>query len=97
MLSINIPVYNYTITELVSELVSQAADINKPFEIRVCDDGSSEEIKKKNREIKDWNNVIYTELEENSGRAAIRNKMGFESKFENLILIDADSIPVSKN
>ncbi len=91
MLSVNIPVYQYEIFTLVSQLSIQADELEIPFEIRVYDDGSDMEIKKKNREIKKLHNVIYTELKENLGRASIRNKMGLDSKFKYLLFIDADS------
>jgi hypothetical protein len=97
MLSINIPVYNYEVGDLVSRLVAQAELLKIPFEIRVYDDGSEEEVKLQNRKISANNGVVYLELENNHGRAAIRNKMGFESKFENLLFIDADSLPVDEN
>ena len=97
MLSINIPVYNYEVGDLVNQLVAQAEDLKIQFEIRVYDDGSEEEVKLQNRRVAGNDRLVYLELERNYGRAAIRNKMGFESKFEYLLFIDADSLPVDKN
>jgi cellulose synthase/poly-beta-1,6-N-acetylglucosamine synthase-like glycosyltransferase len=97
MLSINIPVYNFEITRLVTGLKKQAEKLGIDYEIRVYDDKSNPEIKKKNRKIKSQNNVVYLELRKNVGRAAIRNKMGFDSKYQYLLFIDADSKLVSKN
>lgn len=97
MLSINIPVYNYEINGLVTKLLEQANKLQIQFEIRVYDDGSCEEIKIRNRVISDLAGVVYKELDKNLGRSAIRNKMGFESKFQYLLFIDADSLPVSDN
>ncbi len=97
MLSINIPVYNYEITDLVAMLIQQASVLNIQFEIRVYDDGSQEEIRLQNRMISEFQNVVYKELDINLGRSSIRNKMGFESKFQYLLFIDADSMPVDKN
>lgn len=97
MLSINIPVYQIEVENLISELVFQAEKLSVPFEIRVYDDGSKDEIKKRNRVIEKQNNVIYLELEKNLGRVAIRNKMGLESKYKYLLFIDADSKPVNEN
>jgi len=91
MLSINIPVYNIEVTNLVVELTNQAEKLNVPFEIRVYDDGSTQQIKNTNRQLSEQSAVIYTELKENLGRAAIRNKMGMESKYKYLLFIDADS------
>jgi hypothetical protein len=97
MLSINIPVYNYEVGDLIVQLVAQAEELKIQFEIRVYDDCSEAGFKILNRKIAEYPNIIYRELENNLGRAAIRNKMGFESKFDNLLFIDADSLPVDKN
>lgn len=96
MLSINIPVYNYEVGDLVELLSSQAEELQIQYEIRVYDDVSANEIKLKNRQITDLPNVVYVELEKNLGRSAIRNKMGFDSKFKYLLFMDADSLPVEK-
>jgi hypothetical protein len=97
MLSINIPVYNYLVGDLVAQLSSQAEELQIKYEIRVYDDVSANEIKLQHRQIAEMPNVVYVELGKNIGRSAIRNKMGFESKFQYLLFIDADSLPVNKN
>ena len=97
MLSVNIPVYQVEISTLVSQLIKQAEKLDIPFEIRIYDDGSTEDIKKNNRKIQNLPNVIYTELKENRGRAGVRNKMGLDSTYDYLLFIDADSELVSEN
>ena len=97
MLSINIPVYNEDINGLVLQLSEQAKKLNRDYEIRVYDDYSETEIRVKNRKIQTLPNVVYRQMEQNMGRAAIRNKMGFDSKFDYLLFIDADSKLVSEN
>ncbi len=97
MLSINVPVYNYVVCDLVEQLIDQAEKLNIGYEIRVYDDGSEPGYKALNQKIADYEKVVYRELKQNIGRAAIRNKMGFESRFEYLLFIDADSMPVSEN
>jgi glycosyltransferase involved in cell wall biosynthesis len=97
MLSINIPVFNIEVTKLVQQLIVQAKKLDKAFEIRVYDDGSSEEVKKVNRRISSLPNVVYVELEQNLGRSAIRNKMGTEATQKHLLFIDADSEIVTDN
>lgn len=97
MLSINIPIYNVEIYELVLQLIQQGRKLNVPFEIRLYDDGSNETIKIENREITEFPEVVYIELEKNVGRAAIRNKMGLDSKYEKLLFIDADSKVIHEN
>jgi cellulose synthase/poly-beta-1,6-N-acetylglucosamine synthase-like glycosyltransferase len=97
MLSINIPVYNYEVGDLVEQLIQQSEELKIEYEIRVYDDGSEEPVRLKNCKIAGLAGVIYSELEQNLGRSAIRNKMGFESQFQYLLFIDADSLPVDKN
>ena len=97
MLSINIPVFNVEVVILVSDLIAQAEKLTIPFEIKVYDDGSEDEIKLINRRTQHMPNVVYVELEQNLGRAAIRNRMGLESKYKYLLFIDADSKLISKN
>ena len=91
MISINIPVYNIEVNDLVLQLIGQAKKLDISFELRVYDDGSKDEYKISNRLISEYSNVIYLELEKNLGRSAIRNKMGTDSKYQYLLFIDADS------
>lgn len=97
MLSINIPVYNIEVGDLVLQLQNQAKNLDVLVEIRVYDDCSNETIKLKNSELNKLEKVVYVELEKNLGRAAIRNKMGFESKYKYLLFIDSDSAVVKNN
>jgi len=97
MFSINIPVFNVKVAGLVNQLIEQGEKLGVPYEIRIYDDGSEKDIKEKNRQLESILHVVYVELNENHGRAAIRNKMGFESKFDLLLFIDADSELVSEN
>jgi len=91
MLSVNIPVYNIEVANLVLQLIKQAEKLDILFEIRVYDDCSTDEYKNRNRVISEYSNVVYIELEKNLGRSAIRNKMGADSKYKYLLFIDADS------
>ncbi len=91
MLSVNIPVYNIEVGSLVKQISEQALLLGIDYEIRVYDDGSTEDIKSANKEIKSIANVIYKELAKNVGRSAIRNKMGLDSAKKYLLFIDADS------
>lgn len=97
MLSINIPVYNIDVYDLVEQILEQTKKLNSDYEIRVYDDASRAVIRKKNRKLEGLPNVTYKEMRRNVGRAAIRNKMGFESKFEYLLFIDADSKLISES
>ncbi|HYQ56419.1 MAG TPA: glycosyltransferase family A protein [Draconibacterium sp.] len=97
MLSVNIPVYNFEVVELVTQIHKQALQLNADFEIRVYDDGSDAIFKSINRIVKNMPHVVYREMENNLGRAAIRNKMGADSTFKWLLFIDADSKVIGKN
>lgn len=97
MLSINIPVYNIEVHDLVLSLVRQAKTEAIDFEIRIYDDGSAEAIRNNNRQLAVTPHIVFREMEHNLGRAAIRNRMGFDSKGTYLLFIDADSKLVSEN
>ena len=71
MLSILIPVYNFDVNALVSDLHRQAIDCGIAFEIRCYDDGSTEAFRAKNRAIQTMGNVVWVELEQNIGRSAL--------------------------
>lgn len=91
MLSILIPVYNYDISQLVTDLHAQAMGLNNDWEIRVLDDASSEEWKNKNRHLAALSQVHYKELDQNIGRAAIRNRLAEQSRYDYLLFMDCDS------
>ena len=90
MLSICIPVYNYNITQLVSGLWEQAEQAGISYEILLIDDGSAS-CKEENRKISALKNVVYKELEHNTGRSAIRNLLAKEAKYPYLIFMDCDA------
>ncbi|EPR73904.1 Glycosyl transferase family protein [Winogradskyella psychrotolerans RS-3] len=94
MISVLIPVYNYNISELVSEVHKQLITSEIPFEI-LCYDDCSNDIK-----FQDYNNTIntlshcaYTILQKNIGRSAIRNKLAKDAKFDWCLFLDADVMP----
>lgn len=89
-LSVLIPVYNFGIVPLVSNLHLQLTLANVAFEIRVYDDGSAPEYKKKNLPLITLENVVYHELPYNIGRSSIRNRLAEEARFENLLFLDGD-------
>ncbi len=91
MLSINIPVYNIEVSDLVRQIKGQADALSVEYDIRVYDDCSEEKFKIKNRWLAEVPNILYLELDKNIGRAAIRNKMGFDSTRRYQLFIDADS------
>lgn len=96
-LSICIPVYNTQVLSLVRELISQAKSLNRAYEIVVLDDASRQEAKTANAALKEMENVVYQELPENIGRAAIRNKLAQKARARLLLFLDDDSMPASKD
>ncbi len=91
MLSILIPIYNYEVTQLVSDLSYQLVDLNLVGEIRCYDDASEEHFQKANAQLGTIPLVIYQNLAHNLGRAAIRNKLATEAQYETLLFLDCDS------
>ena len=90
MLSICIPVYNYDVGSLVRDLHFQAVNAGYPFEIIIMDDASDERFREINQVI-DLKDVRYIQLNENIGRAKIRNRLAGEANFSNLLFMDCDS------
>lgn len=90
MISFLIPVFNFDIRNLVFELIYQAEQNRIDYEIIVVDD-NSEFFKKENSQITVNDKVHYEELNENIGRAKIRNYLAQKAKYENLIFLDCDS------
>ncbi|MBD79581.1 MAG: glycosyl transferase [Crocinitomicaceae bacterium] len=90
MLSVLIPIYNFDVTKLVTELLQQCQQQDQNFEILCIDDGSLDEFKSKNQEVKKYDSVIYTELENNIGRAKIRSLLAEEAQYSNLLFLDCD-------
>lgn len=90
-ISILIPTYNDDCTTLVRELQQQAALLPTSYEIIVADDGSTDsQTIERNRAINKLQNCRMIERPENSGRAAIRNFLATEAKYEWLLFIDGD-------
>ena len=96
MLSILIPTYNYDCTRLVSNLQRQTQQASIDYEIIVADDASPTYIyKEKNREINVLPHCRLIELEENVGRARIRNLLADEAQGEWLLFMDCDAEVIS--
>lgn len=97
MLSICIPVYNFDVTQLVDELLRQAAEIDYPVEVLVFDDFSQSYYRKKNSLLAPRANVNYLEFDFNIGRSRIRNRLGDFAQGEWLLFLDCDTMPESPN
>lgn len=90
MLSICIPHYNFKNPNLFNALQLQCLTLKIDFEILIIDD-ASDSINNSylNQLAEPYFNIIY--LEENIGRAAIRNLLAQKAKYQNLLFLDADS------
>jgi glycosyltransferase involved in cell wall biosynthesis len=97
MLSILIPVYNFNVVKLVTELHRQATKTGIPFEIIILDDCSSELLRDQNKDIGNLSDVRFYELEKNIGRSRIRNRLAEMSVYHSLLFMDCDSEVASDN
>ncbi len=97
MLSILIPVYNFNIVPLVTELHNQATKASIPFEIIVMDDCSSELLRHQNKDVVNLPGVRFNELDTNIGRARIRNRLAEMAVYPTLLFMDCDSEIPSRN
>lgn len=91
MISICIPIYNCDVRELVNGLRYQSEQLAINYEVLLIDDKSDDDIRKKNRALEGLPNVIYKELAQNIGRAAIRNLLAKKAQYRYLIFMDCDA------
>ena len=97
MISVLIPIFNFSVVEFVRDLHQQASQTGVDFEIRCYDDGSDEAYCRQNRVIGEWPNVVYNELHRNIGRSRIRNQLGREAAYEYLLFTDCDARTTSSS
>lgn len=98
MLSILIPTYNYNVMPLVTTLLKELASLNLQYEIICIDDASTNaDVKRKNKELENFNNCNYKELTKNIGRSSIRNLLAEKANYENLLFLDSDVLPSNEN
>jgi glycosyltransferase involved in cell wall biosynthesis len=98
MISVLIPVYNYNILDLVSEVHKQLSKTTTPFQILCFDDCSSDlKLQTINKTITTFSFCEYTILPKNIGRSAIRNSLAKNAKYDWCLFLDADVIPTQNN
>jgi glycosyltransferase involved in cell wall biosynthesis len=90
MLSILIPVFNFNIVSLVTELHRQATEASIPFEIIVLDDCSSALLRDQNQDVAQLPGVRFYVLDKNIGRARIRNRLAEMAVYDSLLFMDCD-------
>lgn len=93
MFSVCIPVYRYNALALVEELLRQvAADgLSAEMEILLYDDASPKDGDWGRSTLRSLAGLCYMELEQNLGRAAIRNRMARDAQGAYCIMLDADA------
>ena len=91
-LSILIPVFNREVSALVDSLRAQLPAWPGPAEINLLDDGSAAKFRAQNQPLAALAGVTYRELPANVGRAAIRNQLAANAKYDWLLLLDNDSL-----
>ena len=90
-LSILIPTYNDLCVRLVDDLRQQAEAAGFDYEILVADDGSTNaDVIAKNSKINQWPHCQYLRQSQNIGRAAIRNHLARQARYDHLLFIDSD-------
>jgi hypothetical protein len=92
MLSILIPTYNYNVVPLVLELKKQADNLGIDYEILVQDDVSQLFINE-NSAINSFSNCNFSINTENLGRGKNINLLCSKSKYEYVLIMEADSFP----
>ncbi|MBF8148297.1 glycosyltransferase [Winogradskyella sp. F6397] len=94
MISVLIPVYNYNISDLVSEIHKQLTKTDTTFEILCYDDCSdNHNLQESNSIINTFSHCEYRILPQNIGRSAIRNKLANDAKYDWCLFLDADVLP----
>ncbi len=92
MLSVLIPIYNYNVHPLVSELQAQLIDSQIDYEIILADDASSDEsMRHHNAQLTKLDNIKLIQLEKNVGRSKIRNMLADAAQYPTLLLMDCDA------
>jgi glycosyltransferase involved in cell wall biosynthesis len=89
-LSILIPVYNYTVTALVIELLKQAETLSVPIEIVLLDDFSDPFYHNQYNAFSHGEKVKVFFNPANSGRELSRKKLSTLAAFDNLLFLDCD-------
>lgn len=92
MLSILIPTYNHNVVPLVLELQKQAESLGIIYEILVQDDVSQLFISE-NSKIDTFNNCIFSVNTQNLGRGKNINLLCTKSKYEYVLIMEADALP----
>lgn len=95
MISVCIPIFNFDVTNVITVLKKQLAEIDSTCELVLIDDHSDEKFRIINRKISA--DCSYIELEQNIGRAKIRNLFLTYATKPYLLFLDCDVVIDSPN
>ena len=96
MLSVLIPTYNYNVFPLVLELNEQCKKCGIKYEIIALDDAGTLFFDK-NQAINNLENCTFSTNNHNIGRSKMRNLLAQKGKYDWLLFLDADTIPLKNN
>jgi len=98
MLSIIIPTYNYSASELVYSVTKQCESIEIAYEVIVQDDASTDSDSiLENQTINKLPNCQFIRNEKNLGRGKNINSLIKLAKYDWILLLDCDTKPISEN
>ncbi|NNE33431.1 MAG: glycosyltransferase [Winogradskyella sp.] len=97
MVSILIPIYNYCVTELLHALKLELDTIDCKYEILCCEDGSNRCVEENAKIISEIDHATHIISERNIGRIATRQKLAHLSKYDHLVFLDADVLPLNNH
>lgn len=96
MLSIVIPVYNYNVFPLVSELKKQADELGIIYEILAQDDASQQFVPV-NSQINSLENCSFSINAGNLGRGKNINVLCSKSRYRSVLIMEADALPENES
>lgn len=96
MLSVLIPTYNYNVFPLVKEIHKQCEECGIEYEIIVIEDHPENNFTQ-NQQINLLANCKFSVNSSNLGRASNLNKLVGNSKFDYILILEADAFPKNNN
>lgn len=95
MISILIPCFKYLPEKLLESLHREMQGLDFKPEVLVWDDASGEPFSEDLKQLVAKFNFTFSALEENLGRAKIRNQMAEAAHFDYILFLDGDGLPES--
>lgn len=95
MLSVLIATYNFNTVPLVKEIQLQLSRVSIPYEIICFDDASKSDFNTINQTINNIVHCTFIEHTKNLGRSKNRNLLAKTAKYDWLLFLDGDVLPVN--